>query len=301
MVLRYLPRALGVVLATSMVLVLSMFVWGATGTGAARTPSIVAGVSQWAALARQLVGRDATVVGLLRDPNADPHDHEATVGDVQHVANASVVVVNGAGYDTWLQQLVDSSGQGSRTIDVATIMGVALGHNPHLFYDPRAAIRYVESLTALLEGRPGFSDIQVRSTRLLASLDTLQSSLTSIRSACAGVKVTATEDVATYLLEDAGLDVVTPEALRLAVGNGVDPSVATLALALSQLREHPAFLINNVQTATPLTGELVAQARRSGVSVIDVTETMRGSDYVSWMRSVITSIESALAREGCWA
>ena len=68
-----------------------------------------------------------------------------------------------------------------------------------------------------------------------------------------GVPVAATEDVTTYLLDDAGLDIVTPEALRLAVGNGVDPSVRDLATALAQLKRHPAFLIDNMQTATPLT------------------------------------------------
>jgi len=291
---------MGVALAVVMALVLSTFVWGATGTGASRSTSIVAGVSQWSALAHQLVGRDATVVGLLSDPNADPHDHDATVGDAQHVANASVVVVNGAGYDSWLQRLVDTSGQGAHVIDVASLVGVRAGQNPHLFYDPPAAIRYVESLTLVLKGRPGFSNLDARSNRLLTSLRSLQSTVATVRHACAGVKVAATEDVATYLLHDAGLDVVTPESLRLAVGNGVDPSVSALAIALAQIGARPAFLINNVQTATPLTAELVAQARASGVTVIDVTETMRGRVYVSWLRSVVGSIEAALAHEGCW-
>jgi zinc/manganese transport system substrate-binding protein len=291
---------MGVALVTTMVLVLSVFVWGATGTGESRSPLIVSGVSQWAALAHQLVGPDATVVGLLSDPNADPHDHEATVADAEHVASASIVVVNGAGYDTWLQQLVDTSGQGAHTIDVATIMNVAAGNNPHIFYNPKAAIRFVQTLTALLARRPGFANLDVRSAQLLGSLDAVQARVDEIRSACAGVKVAATEDVTTYLLHDAGLNVVTPEALRLAVGNGVDPSVATLALALDQLREHPAFLIDNVQTSTPLTGELVAQARRSGVPVIKVTETMRGTDYVRWITTVIATIERSLMREGCW-
>ena len=301
MVLRYLPRVLGVALAVTMVLVASLFVWGATGTGTSRSTSIVAGVSQWAALAHQLVGHDATVIGLLSDPNADPHDHEATVADAEHVAGASIVVVNGAGYDTWLEQLVDTSGQGAHTIDVAKIMGVDVGQNPHIFYNPVAAISFVKALTATLKGRPGFSDLSRRSARLLASLAAVQSSVVRIRSACAGVKVAATEDVTTYLLHDAGLDVVTPESLRLAVGNGVDPSVSALALALVQLRQHPAFLIDNVQTATPLTDELVNEAQRLDVPVIKVTETMRGGDYVSWITSVVHTIERSLAREGCWS
>ena len=96
-----------------------------------------------------------------------------------------------------------------------------------------------------------------------------------------------------------GLKVVTPEALRLAVGNGVDPSVQDLATALNQLRRHPAFLIDNVQTATPLTNELVGQAQSSRVPVIKVTETMTGTDYVKWLNTVVKKIEDDLMSKGC--
>jgi hypothetical protein len=85
----------------------------------------------------------------------------------------------------------------------------------------------------------------------------------------------------------------------LAVGNGVDPSVRDLATALQQLKQHPAFLIDNIQTATPLTNELVAQAKSSHVPVIKVTETMRGRDYVSFMSGVVTKIRGALRAQGC--
>jgi len=154
-------------------------------------------------------------------------------------------------------------------------MNVASGKNPHLFYNPLAAIKFVKALTKLLAHRRGYANIEVRSTKLLAQLNAIQSSVESMATRCDHVKVAATEDVTSYLLEDARLDIVTPEALRLAVGNGVDPSVRDLAAALDQLKKHPAFLIDNIQTATPLTDELVAQAKSSHVPVIKVTETMR--------------------------
>jgi NADH dehydrogenase FAD-containing subunit len=100
-------------------------------------------------------------------------------------------------------------------------------------------------------------------------------------------------------LQDARLDIVTPEALRLAVGNGVDPSVRDLATALDQLKKHPAFLIDNVQTATPLTDEMAAQAKSSHVPIIKVTETMRGTDYVHFINGVVTKIKGDLKIEGC--
>jgi zinc/manganese transport system substrate-binding protein len=266
---------------------------------ASTKPLIVSGVTEWGALAHQLVGSDAKVVSLLSDPNADPHDHEATISDAANVTEASVVLENGAGYDTWLSQLVSARGSKVSVVNVGKLMGVAPGKNPHLFYDPLAAIKFVKALTTLLEHRSGFSNIKVRSAKLLAQLNTVQGTVQSIATTCHGVKVAATEDVTTYLLRDARLDIVTPEALRLAVGNGVDPSVRDLATTLEQLKKHPAFLIDNVQTATPLTNELVAQAKSSHVPVIKVTETMRGRDYVAFMSGVVSKVKDALKTEGC--
>lgn len=291
MILRKLTLAMAIAAASLVV---------ATGvSGASGKPLIVSGVSEWGALAHQLVGSDAKVVSLLTDPNADPHDHEATVSDAANVADASVVLENGAGYDTWLEQLVSAQGAKVAVINVGKLMGVAPGKNPHLFYNPIAAIRFVRALTKLLEHRHGYTNIKVRSIALLAQLQAIQNNVESIASDCHGVKVAATEDVTSYLLEDARLDIVTPEALRLAVGNGVDPSVRDLATALDQLKKHPAFLIDNIQTATPLTDEMAAQAKSSHVPIIKVTETMRGTDYVRFINGVVSKIKGDLKVEGC--
>jgi zinc/manganese transport system substrate-binding protein len=268
-------------------------------TSATQTPLIVSGVSQWGALASALVGSDAKVVSLLSDPNADPHEHEATVSDAVNVTKASVVLVNGAGYDTWLSQLISARSSHVSVINVAKLMGVVVGKNPHLFYNPTAAVRFVEALTTLLEHRSGFSDIKQRSATLLAQLNAIQRQVALVKKSCAKVSVAATEDVTTYLLVDMGLKIVTPEALRLAVGNGVDPTVQNLALALGQLQHHPAFLVDNIQTATPLTDELVSQANSSHVPVIKVTETMTGTSYVKWLGGVVKKIDADLTTKGC--
>ncbi|HEY5438674.1 MAG TPA: zinc ABC transporter substrate-binding protein [Acidimicrobiales bacterium] len=267
--------------------------------GASTKPLIVSGVSEWGALAHQLVGSDAKVVSLLSDPNADPHEHEATISDAANVAQATVVLENGAGYDTWLEQLVSARGSKVADVNVGTLMRVKAGKNPHLFYNPLAAIAFVKSLTALLQHRPGFANITVRSTALVGQLRKMQGTVATIANSCVHVKVAATEDVTSYLLGDAHLDIVTPEKLRLAVGNGVDPSIRDLATALDQLKKHPAFLIDNIQTATPLTNELAAQAKSSHVPIIKVTETMRGTDYVSFINGVIASMQVDLRKQGC--
>ena len=290
-----IPKRLLLVLAIAV----ASFGFSAGVADASNKPLIVSGVTEWGALAHQLVGSDAKVVSLLTDPNADPHEHEATISDAANVAKASVVLENGAGYDTWLEQLVSAQGSKVSVVNVGKLMGVASGKNPHLFYNPLAAIKFVKALTKLLERQHGFSNIKVRSAALLAQLESIQSNVESFAASCDHVKVAATEDVTSYLLQDARLDIVTPEALRLAVGNGVDPSVRDLATALDQLKKHPAFLIDNIQTATPLTDELAAQAKSSHVPIIKVTETMRGTDYVRFINGVVTKVKDDLKIEGC--
>ncbi|MDE3064697.1 MAG: zinc ABC transporter substrate-binding protein, partial [Acidobacteriota bacterium] len=125
---------------------------GAPAGGAAR-PVIVSGVSQWAALARAVAGPDATVVSLLSDPNADPHDHEATARDARTVARAALVIENGAGYDTWVAQLVAARARPPAVIDAARLAGVAVGRTPHLSSDVGVAETVVRGVSASLTRR----------------------------------------------------------------------------------------------------------------------------------------------------
>lgn len=281
------------------VLVLGVQTVAPAATGS--RPLIVAGVSEWGVLARQLVGHQARVEILLSDPNADPHEHEATVHDAGYVALASVVLENGAGYDTWLNKLVAVSQPHVALVNVASLLGVRTGANPHLFYSPRAAQRFVTALSALLARRDPTVHVAARARALDAALGAVNQRLATIKASCHGVHVAATEDVATRLLTQAGLDVVTPESLRLAVSNGVDPSISSLATALQQLQQRPAFLLNNVQTSTPLTQTMVARARGDGVAIVNVTETMRGTSYVTFLNNVVNQVSRALVHQGCLA
>jgi zinc/manganese transport system substrate-binding protein len=266
------------------------------------TGVVVAGVSQWGALARAVAGPHVQVVSLLTDPNADPHDHEATVADARQVARAVLVVENGAGYDTWLAKLVSARALRPAVLNVSTELAHAGPRaNPHLFYD----LAYAHAFVGYVADRLSMLDLAARvranAARVEIRVAGLQARVARIAAACHGVRVAATEDVAGYLLAEMGLRVVTPRAFRLAVGNGVDPSVRDLATALAQLRRHPALLVDNVQTQTPLTTELVNRARSLGVPVVEVTETMTGRDYVVWMASTLARVEAALRHQGCLA
>ena len=62
---------------------------------------IVAAENFWGSLITPLGGNRVSVVSIVTDPNTDPHEFESNTQDAEAIANASLVIVNGADYDDW--------------------------------------------------------------------------------------------------------------------------------------------------------------------------------------------------------
>ena len=80
--------------------------------------------------------------------------------------------------------------------------------------------------------------------------------------------------------------------------NGVDPAPQAVALEDSLFSEHlvKAFVYNQQVTDT-LTASFLAEAKRDGVPVVGVYETMPtpGYDYQSWMLAEVDALRRAVA------
>ncbi len=75
----------------------------------AAPPQIVASFSVLADMARHVAPLDA-VVSALVGPDADTHVFEPTPANARQLAHADVVLVNGLGFEGWMQRLVNVSG-----------------------------------------------------------------------------------------------------------------------------------------------------------------------------------------------
>ena len=69
--------------------------------------AVVAAENFYGDIARQIGGDRVTVVSIMNNPDQDPHLFETTPGIVRQIANAQVVVFNGANYDPWMEKLVE--------------------------------------------------------------------------------------------------------------------------------------------------------------------------------------------------
>src|SRR2546430_11368138 len=124
-------------------------VWAAACGGSSLQPassatlSVVAAENFWGSLATELGGAKVSVQSVVTDPNADPHEYESSSADARAFADARLVILNGAGYDTWGQKLLDANpAAGRQVLNIADLLGKKEGDNPH-FWDSPAYINQV--------------------------------------------------------------------------------------------------------------------------------------------------------------
>jgi zinc/manganese transport system substrate-binding protein len=261
---------------------------------------VVAAENFWGSLLQQIGGSDVSIATIVTDPNADPHDYEATSADARAVASADYVVLNGVGYDTWADKLIAAGGKaGRKVLKVGDLVEKKEGDNPHLWYEPtyvNAAIAQIEQDLIALDPSHA-DDYRANYAALQQSLAPYQSSIDAIREQYAGTKVAATEDIFVYLTDATGLDLITPPSFVQAMGDGNDPPASTVATFQDQIKSGEVkVLLYNEQTVTPLTDSLKQMAQSKNIPIVGMTETVSPPDasYQDWMGAQLTALQAAL-------
>jgi zinc/manganese transport system substrate-binding protein len=273
----------------------------AQGAGAAAAASpvrILAAESVYGEVAGEIAGTRACVTSVLSSPAQNPHDFEARPSTAREAAEAAVVVVNGAGYDPWMDRLLAAADvPGREVIRVARLAQAAPGANPHLWYDPVAMPRFAEALTAALlrQDAGGAGLYQINLKKFLGNAAGLQARIDALRAKFAGAPITATEPVFNDMALALGLR-MRNERYQLAVMNGTEPRVSDVAAMDADLRQHRVrVLLSNPQVTSPATARLLGLARQYGVPVVLVTETLPpGQTYTGWMLAQLAALERAL-------
>jgi zinc/manganese transport system substrate-binding protein len=265
--------------------------------------NVVAGEDFWGSLVSQLGGSKVNVTSIVTDPNADPHEYESSTTDARNFALANYVILNGAGYDSWGDELLSSSPDASRKVlNVATLLGEKVGDNPHFWYSPGDVNRVVNQMKndlIALDPRDK-SYFESRAMKLNSALSTYQQTIAAIKDKYRGTKVAATEDIFTYLAQAAGLDLISPTAFTQAVAEGNDPPADAVVQFEQQLTSSSVkLLVYNKQTITPLTNSMKQLAIAHHIPVVGVSEIIepQGITFEQWMNNQVMSIKQALDKE----
>src|SRR2546429_4186919 len=190
----HLTRVLGPALVALMVV-------AGSGCGPSGSPSsspagapipVLGAENFYADLLAQIGGSRVTASSILNDPSADPHEYEASPAAARLVADSKVVIVNGIGYDDFMEKLLGASTKRDRVvINVQDILGVKDDVNVHVWYDPATMPKVAEATTAALakldpENAAYFAQQQAR---YLAALKPLNNKIESSKPKSPGAPI----------------------------------------------------------------------------------------------------------------
>ncbi|MGF6507640.1 metal ABC transporter solute-binding protein, Zn/Mn family [Paraburkholderia sp. 32] len=276
--------------------------------GSAMAASAAAGVinaigveNEYADVIAQIGGKYVQVSAIETDPNTDPHTFEVNPKVAAQLASADLIVKNGVGYDAWADKIIAAAPNNKRkVIDAQHLLGLPDSTpNPHLWYDPKTmpavAKAVAADLSALNPAQAAYFQANVK--KFDASLKPWLAAIASFKAQYAKTPVAVTEPVANYMLEAVGTDIATPFSLQAAIMNGTDPSPQDVTKQNSLFTDHKVkVFVYNQQVTDALTQSFLNLARKNGIPVVGVYETMPtpGFTYQSWMLAEVNALEKAV-------
>jgi len=273
---------------------------GNTGSGTDSIQAIGA-ENEYANVIQQIGGKYVQVTAIMSNPNTDPHTFEASPAVAREISNASLIVQNGVGYDTWASDIEKAVPASSRKIvDVQQLLGLPDSTpNPHLWYNPttmpKVATAIANDLAAIQPAHASY--FKANAATFTQSLGVWTQAIAAFKAAHPNTPVATTEPVADYMLQAAGADNMTPWAFQADIMNGTDPSPQNVAAEKALFTQHKVkvFLYNQQVTDT-LTNSFIDLAHANGVPVVGVYETMPtpGYDYQTWMTAEVNALDKAV-------
>jgi zinc/manganese transport system substrate-binding protein len=233
--------------------------WSA-GTGEIK---IVASTNVWGSVANLVAGDLATVDAIIYNTNQDPHSYELTARDQLLINEADIVIMNGGGYDDFMQQAIDADPTPAITVNAFMASGDDETRNEHIWYD----VDQVGDVAAVIGAALGsvdeskfdevdarVTDFQEKLAERKAALDKNKARLLTAYVSQEQLSVFLTEPLAEYLIEDAGYIDATPKEFSEAVeeDRDVPPAVMKECTDLIKSGGVGAIFLNSTTQTTQM-------------------------------------------------
>jgi zinc/manganese transport system substrate-binding protein len=234
----------------------------------ASPPRIVASFSIVADMAREIAPPGVEVRSLV-GPNADAHVFEPTPAHGRQLAQADLVIVNGLGFEGWIDRLIKVSGyKGKVVVATAGITPRKGGHHgtdPHAWQDLALARRYVANLAAGIGERwpEHRAAVQQRSADYTARIDALDAQVRAELGTIprAQRRVIASHDAFGYFGDAYGVDFLAPQGWT----TSSEPSAAAVARLIRQIRDKQVRAVFVENISDPRLVERIASEARASI------------------------------------
>jgi zinc/manganese transport system substrate-binding protein len=253
------------------------------------------------------IGGDRVAVTTLVGADGDAHVYEPTPDDVRNLTAAKLLVVNGLGFEGWMDRLVGSAGyKGAVTIASTGVAPRTLsedgvvGDDPHAWQSLTNGLLYVQNIEAgLIAADPeGRATYEANAKAYEAELGALDD---DVKAAIAGIpperrKIITSHDAFGYFGAAYGLQFIAPEG----VSTEAEATATDVARIITQIKAEaiPAVFMENI--ADPrLVQQIAAETKAviGGTLYSDALSKTDGpaSTYVAMFRNNIAMLTAALA------
>ena len=269
----------------------------------------------------QNVAGDRVKVETLMPLGIDPHAFEPTPQDVVKIAESQVLLVNGAGFEGWLEETIANAG-GERTVIEASagltsrerregeeaVMSpeektqqVDHQGDPHFWLDPLSVVKYVENIRdGLIAADPqGKEAYTLNAAAYIAKLNDLDAWIRQQVSAIpeARRQIVTNHESFGYFADRYGFSIV--GTVIPSVSTGASPSAQQMARLVDQIRATGASAIFLETGSNPKLAEQIAQ--ETGVKVVSelythsITEPGgKAASYLELMKYNVQTIVEVL-------
>ena len=266
----------------------------------------------------QNIGKEMIDVTLLVPMGADPHDWEPTIRDTERLQKADMIIVNGIGYEHWLNSLelsdiagilVDTS-NGISTLDSANHdeekhddHAKEDGHDdednhnhgvldPHIWLNPVFAQLQVKNIANALSNSDPTNKNYYQSNAAIYNqkLNLLDTKIRTELSGCKTDFITF-HDAFSYFSEEYGL---TQHTIISSTDSHGEVTLQTLENIISLARELNIKVIFSEESTSTKTSQVIADEIGGKVLVLSPLEIVSDETYVEKMTQNLESLKDAL-------
>jgi len=252
----------------------------------------------------QKVGQDKVNVQLLVPEGVEPHDWEPTIQDVRQMQKSDLIIVNGFGFENWVESLEEMNYQG---IVVDTSDGIIKNENeifeesseyahksgdPHIWLNPVLAKTQVQNIADAFSK----SDIQNQkfyqknAQSYIDELDTLDSKIRNDLSNC-NRDFIAFHDAFSYFAYEYDLN---QHTIISSNDPHAEPTGKTLENVINIARELKLEIIFTEDTTDPRISNVVANEIGGKILVLSPLEISGNGNYISRMTENLNHLKEAL-------
>lgn len=259
---------------------------------------VAASIPPLADMARQ-IGGDRVTVALLVPPGSSVHTYEPTPRQVQFVATADILLLNGVNLEFWAPKVIAAAANAElRVVHTAGDLPVLQqegeeGGNPHLWLDPMYALYQAErTRDALIAVDPEHQDLyRANADRYVASIQQLDQEIRSEVATWSHHQFIGFHAAWVYFAQRYGLE----QVAAIEEFPGKEPSPEYLAEIVRLIGQHDVPVVFAEPQLPPRAAQTVAGEAGVKVIALDPLGGVPGRDgYVEMMRYNLSEMAEGL-------